>query len=76
MPKAKKKLAIVFFIAVVSVISSVAVLANLSILGDLACDDLSDCKTSASCGGPGRPNGCTIFCENGARIECPQKISN
>ena len=45
----------------------------LSLLtGDLGCDDLSLCKGSASCGTPGQVVECTIYCEDGAKIECPK----
>jgi len=40
--------------------------------GDLGCDDLSLCKGSASCGTPGQVVECTIYCEDGAKIECPK----
>ncbi len=44
-----------------------------SMAGDLACDDLTNCTSKASCGGPGNPSGCIIECENGAVITCPRK---
>jgi len=72
----KKMLLLCFlFVLVGSLFMMVFEAANAaaSTPGDLACDDLSACKTSASCNGPGTPVECMITCDGGAVITCPKK---
>jgi hypothetical protein len=63
-----------FFAAVFAmlIIASFAYVPEVRGGGNMACADLSGCRGSASCGGKGTQSGCTITCEDGAVIICPE----
>ena len=43
--------------------------------GDLACSTITGCCGSATCGGPGSVNGCTLTCAGGGTITCAKVVN-
>lgn len=64
---------LLLFIGIISLILGVRIVAASAPGGNLACSDLTNCTTEASCGGPGTPNECYVVCDNGTTMNCPKK---